>query len=215
MNSASMKPQVSSRRRQIDVHVPHLFGIFADGAVRREPAHARRVEDRGPPPARLAVERVDRPLRRPVGVEIGRHHEMIVVEQCLDDGAEPVRIVGRERAAPDAGNGLRQARRLAGRLAALEAGLPPLLDLVRGQAEDEDVVGADAVADLDVGAVERADRQRAVQRELHVAGAGGLHAGGRNLLRQIGRRNDVLGEADIVVRQEHDLQPAADLRDRR
>ena len=69
----------------------------------------------------------------------------------------------------------------------------------------------DAVANLDVGAVERADGQRAVQSELHVAGAGGLHAGGRNLLRQIGRRDDVLREADIVVRQEHDLQPAAHL----
>ena len=38
----------------------------------------------------LPVEIVDRPLRRPVGVEIGRDHEMIVVEQRLDDGAEPV-----------------------------------------------------------------------------------------------------------------------------
>ena len=47
--------------------------------------------------------------------------------------------------------------------------------------------------------------------ELHVAGARGFHAGGRNLLRQIGGRDDVLGQADIVVGQEHDLQPVADL----
>jgi hypothetical protein len=55
------------------------------------------------------------------------------------------------------------------------------------------------VADLDIGAVERADGQRAVQRELHVAGAGGFHAGGRDLLGEVGGRNDHFGEADIVV----------------
>ena len=66
-----------------------------------------------------------------------------------------------------------------------------------------------AVADFDIGAVERADRQRAVERQLHVAGARGLHPGGRDLLRQIGGRDDHLGEADIVVRQERDLEQVA------
>ena len=64
------------------------------------------------------------------------------------------------------------------------------LDFGRGQAEDEDVVVADQIADLDVGAVERADGQRAVQRHLHVAGAGGLHAGGGNLLGEVGGGDD-------------------------
>ena len=41
---------------------------------------------------------------------------------------------------------------------------------------------ADRLADLHVGAVERADGERAVHRELHVAGAGRLLAGGRDLL---------------------------------
>ena len=66
------------------------------------------------------------------------------------------------------------------------------------------------IADFDIGAVERADGQRAVQRELHVAGAGGLHARGRNLFGQVGGGNDHFGEADIVVGQEHDLQPPGD-----
>ena len=70
------------------------------------------------------------------------------------------------------------------------------------------------IADFDIGAVKRADGQRAVQRELHVAGAGGFHARGRNLLRQVGGGNDHLGEADIVVGEEGDLQPAGDRRDR-
>ena len=67
---------------------------------------------------------------------------------------------------------------------------------------------ADQLADLDVGAVDGADGQRAVERELHVAGAGGLLAGQRDLLGQVGRRDDLLGEGDVVVGQEDDLQPA-------
>jgi hypothetical protein len=42
--------------------------------------------------------------------------------------------------------------------------------------------------------------------ELHVAGAGGFHARGRNLLGEVGGGNDHLGEADIVVGEEDDLQ---------
>ncbi len=44
----------------------------------------------------------------------------------------------------------------------------------------------DCVANLDVGAVEGADGHSAIHRELHVAGAGGLFAGGGDLLAEIG-----------------------------
>ena len=83
------------------------------------------------------------------------------------------------------------------------------LDLGRGEAEDEDVVVADQIVHLDIGAVERADGQRAVERHLHVAGAGGFHPGGRDLLRQVGGGHDDLSQRNVVVRQEHDLQQAA------
>ena len=69
-------------------------------------------------------------------------------------------------------------------------------------------------ADLDVGAVHRADGQRAVQRELHVAGARGLRARRGDLLGQLGRREDLLGQRDAVVGQEHDLEQVADRADR-
>ena len=59
-----------------------------------------------------------------------------------------------------------------------------------GQTEQEEVLGARLLADLDVGAVQRADGQRAVEHELHVPGSRGLLARGRDLLRQIGRRVD-------------------------
>ena len=51
---------------------------------------------------------------------------------------------------------------------------------------------------------------RAVEREFHVAGAGGFHAGGRNLFGEIGGRNDHFRQADIVVGQERDLQASGD-----
>ena len=55
----------------------------------------------------------------------------------------------------------------------------------------------------------RADGERAIERELHVPGSRGLHAGGRDLLRQLSRRDDRLRQTDVVVRQEHDLQQLA------
>ena len=87
----------------------------------------------------------------------------------------------------------------------------PLLDLLSRHAEQEEVLLADQLADLDVGAVERADGQRAVERELHVAGAGRLLAGQRDLLREVGGGVDALPERDVEVRQEHDLQTAGDV----
>ncbi len=94
-----------------------------------------------------------------------------------------------------------------GRVAAGEAGAASFDHLLGAHAEDEDIVGADVIADFDIGAVERADGERTVERELHVAGARGFHAGGRYLLRQVGGRDDRFGEADIVVRQEDHLEP--------
>ena len=85
-----------------------------------------------------------------------------------------------------------------------------LLDLLRGEAEEEEVVGADLLADFDVGAVEGADGERAVHGELHVAGAGGFHAGERDLLGEVGGGIDALAELDVVVGQEDDLEPVAD-----
>src|SRR5262249_35462032 len=50
--------------------------------------------------------------------------------------------------------------------------------LCSSEAEDKHVVVADLLADLDVGAVHRADGEGAVEGELHVARAGGLGPGG-------------------------------------
>ena len=46
--------------------------------------------------------------------------------------------------------------------------------------------------------------------ELHVAGAGGLGAGGRDLLREVRGGEDLLGERDAVVLEEDELQAPGD-----
>ena len=83
-------------------------------------------------------------------------------------------------------------------------------DFFDGEAEDEDVVVADFFEDLDIGSIERADGESAVEGELHVAGAGGFLASGGDLLAQIGGGDDALGDGDAVVRDEDDLQLATD-----
>src|SRR5262249_31491506 len=75
----------------------------------------------------------------------------------------------------------------------------PSADLVRRQTEEEEVFRAHGAANLDVGTVEGADRQRAVQRELHVASARGLLARRGDLFRQVGRGIDALSGGDVEV----------------
>jgi hypothetical protein len=70
----------------------------------------------------------------------------------------------------------RERRRLRDRRRHVEALRAPRRRFRARQTEQHEVVRAHALADLDVRAVERADRERAVERELHVAGARRLHA---------------------------------------
>ena len=86
------------------------------------------------------------------------------------------------------------------------------LDFVHGRPEDEVVLLAGLLDDFDVRAVVGAQRARAVEHQLHVAGAAGLRAGGRDLLGQVGGGDDVLGVRTVVVVHEHHAHPVADLR---
>ena len=81
--------------------------------------------------------------------------------------------------------------------------------LLRRQAEQEEILLARLLRHLDGGAVARADRQGAVHHELHVARAAGLVTGGRDLVGDIAGGDQPLGERDVVLGQEQDLEPAA------
>ena len=78
-------------------------------------------------------------------------------------------------------------------------------NLLGGQAEEEEILGANLFADFNIGAVQRANGQGAVERELHIAGATGFLAGGRDLFTEICGRVDALRVLNVEVGAEHDL----------
>lgn len=73
-------------------------------------------------------------------------------------------------------------------------------------AKDKDILFTHLLSDFNVSAVQRSHSQRPVQRQFHVAGAGRLFPGGRNLLGNIRRRNEHFRRRDAVIRQENHLQ---------
>ena len=85
-------------------------------------------------------------------------------------------------------------------------------DLIRGLAEDINVLFAHLLADLHIGTVHGAQRQRTVQHELHVAGAGGLLGGKADLLGQVTGRDELFGSGDVVIFHKYHLQPLGHLR---
>ena len=139
------------------------------------------------------------------------HVVVALVEQGVPDRVEEPRLAAVEVARED------QVEGLAGLVLVLVVPArvvpaPRAGDLLGGQAEQEHVLLAGLLGDLDGGAVAGADGQGAVHHELHVARAAGLVAGGRDLLGDVAGRDQPLGERDGVVRQELDPELAADVR---
>ena len=97
-------------------------------------------------------------------------------------------------------------------LARVIAALPQRLHLVGRHAEQEHILVAHALTNLDVCAVERAERDRAIDHQLHVAGTGGLLTRNGDLLGQVGSRDDDLGQRDFIVFNEDHLELVLHLR---
>jgi len=132
-----------------------------------------------------------------------------VIEQVIDHRPEDVAIPLGEETGVDQVDHFTQVRVrfVVGAGSVTQA--PDFLDLGGSHSEQEEVLVADLLANFDVGAVERADGQRAVHLELHVARPRGLLAGKRDLFGQVGSRKDEVRVLDVVVRHEDDLQLAA------
>jgi len=116
------------------------------------------------------------------------------------------RVIGAEHAARDRMDGLCQFPIAFDHLGRIVPACAFQRDFFSRQAKDHDVVAAHALHDFNIGAIQRADRQRAVQRKFHITRARCFHARGRNLLRQIGCRNDLFCKADIVIGNEHHFE---------
>src|SRR4029453_16171402 len=87
-----------------------------------------------------------------------------------------------------------------------------LLHFLGLQAEDKNIILTDLLHDLDIGAIERADGQGAIHRELHVAGARGFGPGSRNVFAEIGSWDDLFRQEHPIIGQKHDLDLAAHTR---
>ncbi len=136
-----------------------------------------------------------------VRAKVREHEERVRLDERLHERSEQSCVAIRELTVGDERQcvfELGVAREHARRLVPGSA----RLDLCRRHPEEEEVLGADRVTDLDVRAVERADRERAVHRELHVPRARGLEACGRDLLREIDGRVDALRVLHVEVRNE-------------
>ena len=165
--------------------------------------------------ARRPPQRIDRALRLPIGIEIGRHHEAVECRAATCTiGTKRRGSSARER---PVGRLSSTAARRGDASTAARAGKPARCRSATSSAVRPKMItfsAPDVLADLDIGAVQRADGDGPVERELHVAGAGGFHAGGRNLLGQVGRRHDRFGKRGAVIGREHHLQPVARRPDR-
>mmetsp|Transcript_18912 Transcript_18912/g.48504 ORF Transcript_18912/g.48504 Transcript_18912/m.48504 type:complete len:364 (+) Transcript_18912:459-1550(+) len=85
--------------------------------------------------------------------------------------------------------------------------------LLLARAEDEVVrLATGLFADLHIGPVHGAHNEAAVHHELHVRGTARLGARRGDVLRGVGRRDDLLRRGDAVVRQERELQVRAHIR---
>lgn len=76
--------------------------------------------------------------------------------------------------------------------------------------ENNNVVVADSLANFDVRAVERAQSNRAVHHEFHIARAGSLFGRGGNLFGNVGGRIDNLADRDAEIFNEEDFQAVVD-----
>ena len=84
-------------------------------------------------------------------------------------------------------------------------------DFLCCQAEQEEVLCADFLANFDIGAVQGADRQGTVHGELHVTGSRGFLAGSGDLLGQVCDRVDAVAQFDAEVGDEYYLEPVPDI----
>ena len=192
------------------LHVPDLGGVFRDRAIGGEAPGGCDVQDRftGPPTA-VRVERSESFVRLAVRLQIGEMHVVIAVrEQRLADRVEDSRLVAAEVVRE---HEIERAARF-GLVVVVPARAVPAAasrHLVGREPEEENVVFAHLLGHLQGRAVARADGERSVHHELHVAGPARLVAGGGDLLRNVARRDETLGDRNAIVRDENDAQARA------
>src|SRR5580693_4764587 len=121
--------------------VPDFFCVFGDCSVGGEPADIGGVENaRAHPTVPVAPGLVDLHLYRPIGVEVGADHEIIMMGECIDEAAITSDVIGREHAGGDFVERLAQDSGRGDVFSRIDALGSRRADLRGCQAKDEDVV---------------------------------------------------------------------------
>ncbi len=133
-------------------NMPDIVAVFANRAVTGEFAAAGDVEDRHFGPSLRVVPRlVDFALSAEIVGVIGKEHVFVVAQKRVDDRAEQGRVAIGEVSTGNLVDHLVQfgiALIFAPGVIAFNAAA---FDLLGGEAEEEEVFGADFLADFDVG----------------------------------------------------------------
>ena len=82
----------------------------------------------------------------------------------------------------------------------------------KGEQPRTNVTLPDLLRDLNIRAINSTDEQAAVEAELHVRRARGLRTGGRDVLADVRRGDEDLGERDGVVGKEEQAQQVLGVR---
>lgn len=215
------------RNKRLDV--PDHLGVFIDTSVTAEEAHACNGGDGlGSPFILVLVGLVDELVSLAIGCEVvGDEVVITVFDDSVDECGKGACVT--EGAlldfVEDLGEGLVEL------VVSVDVGVAKVFDVLRKITEEEDVVLADLASDLDllfsvlavitneddmrmtyVGTVAGSDDQTTVENELHVTCTTGLSTGSRDVLRDVGGRNNDLCLRDIVVRDEDNLESIANIR---
>lgn len=78
--------------------------------------------------------------------------------------------------------------------------------------EEIDIVISNLFSNLNGSTINSSEKKTTIKGELHVRGTGSFSSCSRDMLRDIGSRNDEFGERDGVVWQEDDLIDAVHVR---
>ena len=151
-------------------------------------------------------------MRRDITFVIGQHQITVsVIDQRIINTTETSRFIRRKETIPNLVQCLFQFRNPFVIFTWLIIAVLDFRHLFRRIAENENIVGTDTLHNLDIRAVKRPDRQCTIRSQLHVTGTGGFRSRHGNLLGQVRRRDNHFSQTDTVIRNEHHLQPIADI----
>ena len=194
------------------IQLPDLVHVLFDRTVRRELACAGRIHhSHAGPSLVIAVSLLDSLLRFRIRTEVSKNEVLVgravvVREQRIVDRPEQLRITVK-CTVHELDQDLADFRVIVENIIRVITAVMLIVDdFIGGQTEDERVLLADFLYDLNVRAVHGSDRRSAIQHELHISGTGRFLGCCRDLLGYIRCRENDLAVGDLVILNEDDLQ---------